>query len=121
MQLAARKAMPDGIDVLFTHEPPDGVLDGSDGEVDARGCRGNSFLLEICQEKTPRVVLFGHVHYAGGCKERASIVYANCAIASDKGFKPKRFENPVHVFDIDPRPLDEEPSAAPGESCSTQP
>ena len=95
--------MSDGVDVMFTHEPPDGILDGSGGELDVRGCRGNDLILKICEAKSPRVVLFGHVHYAGGTAMHNGTAYANCAIASDKGLHPKEFENPVHWFDIDPQ------------------
>jgi len=102
-QMAASKHMPDNVDIFFTHEPPQGICDGSeeDGD-DGRGGRGNEHILQICQTKRPRVVLFGHVHYAHGSKVLDGIVYANCANASGRGFRAKEAANPVTWFDIDP-------------------
>ncbi|MFN3197557.1 MAG: metallophosphoesterase [Bradymonadia bacterium] len=69
------EALSHGADVLVTHSPPRGVLDGLDCG-DHFGAPG----LAEAMEGGPRLHLFGHVHEHGGQQiERGGVVYANGA------------------------------------------
>lgn len=62
--------IPEGLDVLVTHVPPRGVLDGG------LGCED---LAAFVARRSPRVHVFGHVHGERGRLEKDGILYVNAA------------------------------------------
>lgn len=67
--------IPDGVDVLLTHEPPVMLLDKSDGMH-----WGNLPLRRRVLEVKPRYHLFGHSHEAYGVQKIEGIVFSNGAL-----------------------------------------
>jgi len=65
--------IPDGLDVLITHSPPDGFGDGSP----IGGRAGCADLRARIETVRPRLHLFGHIHQDGGLWERDGTVLAN--------------------------------------------
>lgn len=72
------RAIPEGIDVLVTHQPPYGVLDQS-GSV----CYGDKDLLLRVMELAPKLHLFGHIHDAWGQVELNGTIYSNAAVVDE--------------------------------------
>lgn len=65
--------IPQGIDVLVTHSPPNGI--GDRGPMGGRaGCADLRSRLAVVQ---PRLHLFGHIHQDGGLWRDGGIVHAN--------------------------------------------
>jgi predicted phosphohydrolase len=72
--LAAKWALiPNGVDVLITHAPPEGIGDRSG----VGGRHGDRDLLEAVLRVRPRVHLFGHIHEDGGVVMRDGVTFAN--------------------------------------------
>eukprot|EP01102_Stenamoeba_stenopodia_P004295 TRINITY_DN14618_c0_g1_i1.p1 TRINITY_DN14618_c0_g1~~TRINITY_DN14618_c0_g1_i1.p1 ORF type:complete len:299 (-),score=78.53 TRINITY_DN14618_c0_g1_i1:138-995(-) len=75
------KEIPEGLDVLITHGPPKGFLDGA-----SLGCAS---LTEIIKLKRPKVVVFGHIHFGYGMMEGSGefegITFINAAICKEHG------------------------------------
>jgi len=77
--------IPDGLDILITHGPPKGFLDG--------GTKNSSFgcpsLLEFIRLKRPRLVVFGHIHYGYGMVQGTGdfegITFVNASICREHG------------------------------------
>lgn len=85
----SERLIPDGIDILVTHEPPVMILDKSSGTH-----WGLEPLRKRVFEITPRYHLFGHAHDAYGTEKHKNIVFSNGAILSDSYsiiHKPKVF------------------------------
>lgn len=61
--LTTSSNMGPGIDLVLTHEPPEGVLDDCGTSPSRRGCRD---LLEAVASAKPRLHCFGHNHAAWG-------------------------------------------------------
>ena len=84
--LAARRELwtkiPDGLDILVTHGPPAGVLDGTSSEGPGSGC---AELRKAIALKQPRVHVFGHAHGAYGTKAIANTLFINAALAGKFG------------------------------------
>jgi Icc-related predicted phosphoesterase len=80
--LAERWAqMPEDLDILVTHGPPEGILDRT-----SRGERvGDAALRRRVDEVGPRLHAFGHVHESSGREDRDGTIYINaaCNSASD--------------------------------------
>lgn len=92
--LAEKWAMiPDDVDVLVTHCPPEGILDAS-GSGERAGC---AELLRKVLEIRPRLHVFGHMHPSHGVLDRDGVIFANASISGDNGYTPD-FE-PL-VFDL---------------------
>lgn len=68
--------IPDDTDVLITHMPPYGMLDG-DQYVSAWGCK---MLAERIFEISPRLCIYGHIHSAHGKKDMYGIRFFNVAL-----------------------------------------
>jgi Icc-related predicted phosphoesterase len=67
--------IPERVDVLITHGPPEGILDRTNrGEL--AGCRD---LYHRVLEARPRLHVFGHIHEAAGRTEIDSIVFVNAS------------------------------------------
>ncbi len=57
------QTIPEGIDILITHGPPQGILDLSQESV-STGCKA---LRKRVIDLNPKIHLFGHIHEMGGC------------------------------------------------------
>jgi predicted phosphohydrolase len=94
------------VDVIFSHEPPEGYLDGG------RGC---SVLLDLMlgldpnlpETLRPRLSLFGHIHEAHGKIMIASndnssgpSVLVNCSLAAD-GMNPQNLSHSPVLLDLE--------------------
>ncbi|KAK3233953.1 hypothetical protein CYMTET_55775 [Cymbomonas tetramitiformis] len=90
-QAAARQP----VDILFSHEPPEGVLDSG------FGCPTLRTMMLPSHTPTPRVSVFGHVHEAAGVHRTPDSILVNCAVAND-GMRAKCLPRPVRYFDIQP-------------------
>ena len=87
-------AIPEGIDVLLTHTPPQGH-----GDLTAIGEHvGSSALLDGDRARQPPLAVFGHIHEGRGEPTRAGrTLCANSAIC-DRWFERR---NQPWLFDID--------------------
>lgn len=70
--------IPDGIDVLVTHEPPIMILDESNNTH-----WGNAPLRNRVMKTKPKYHLFGHAHDAYGIEEYEDIVFSNGSSLDD--------------------------------------
>lgn len=98
--LAARwSAIPEGVDVLVTHGPPQGILDDvtgyrgvpADAPVDERhaGCADLAARVRVVR---PRLHLFGHIHTGRGIHDEDGVRFVNCTTWEA--------EQPVTVVDL---------------------
>lgn len=81
--------IPDGVDVLVTHEPPMMILDESSGSH-----WGNTLLRSRVFKTKPKYHLFGHAHDAFGVEKHEGIVFSNGTLLNDNydiRNKPKVF------------------------------
>lgn len=78
------KAVPPGVDVLVSHQPPFGVLD-EDSIEGVSICYGSEVLREQVLETKPAYHLFGHVHAAYGTVRRGITTFANGALLREDG------------------------------------
>lgn len=76
---AQLRRIPEGTDVLLTHQPPLGRLDVSGGRH-----YGNAALRERVEQVGPRFHLFGHVHGAGGVLTAGATTFVNSALLDDR-------------------------------------
>jgi Icc-related predicted phosphoesterase len=82
--------VPDGVDVLITHGPPQGILDvSSRGE--HIGCQD---LLDAVLRIKPKVHIFGHNHHGYGQQKFHGIDFIN-ACSCDERYKP--FNKPIEI------------------------
>ena len=70
--------IPEGTDVVVTHEPPVMILDESAGIH-----WGNAPLFRRIMEVKPRYHLFGHAHEGYGTLKQNGIVFSNAALLND--------------------------------------
>lgn len=70
--------IPEGTDIVITHEPPIMILDESAGTH-----WGNFPLFKRIMEVRPRYHLFGHAHESYGIVEQNNIIFSNAAILDD--------------------------------------
>ena len=70
--------IPEGTDVVVTHEPPVMILDESAGIH-----WGNAPLFRRIMEVKPRYHLFGHAHEGYGTLKQNGIVFSNAAVLDD--------------------------------------
>jgi len=82
--------IPDGIDILITHGPPQGILDLSEhfsGETEQCGCKSLAKkIIDLC----PKICCFGHIHDSrnfrnAGLKKLSSYhtIYSNASCVVD--------------------------------------
>jgi len=76
--------IPADIDVLISHEPPQGILDYED-----RTHFGSPELLQTVQQINPKYHLFGHIHTQYGIKKTPSTTFINAALF-DRGYLPRK-------------------------------
>jgi hypothetical protein len=87
-------AIPDGVDVLVTHTPPEGHGD----RTQAGDHVGSSALLAAIELRQPPLALFGHIHEGRAEPTRAGrTLCANSAIC-DRWFERR---NQPWLFDLD--------------------
>lgn len=94
----AEERIPDGIDVLVTHEPPYGILDEAPPSRD-RARIGNAPLRRSVLRIKPRVHIFGHAHFGHGMKHIDETLFANVAVCG----RPNKYYGVAHkptVIDI---------------------
>jgi predicted phosphohydrolase len=73
--------IPERVDVLVTHGPPEGILDRTN-RGDSAGCRD---LLNRVYEVRPRLHVFGHIHEAAGRTDIDGIVFVNASTQMGEG------------------------------------
>ena len=92
------KAVPSGVDVLVSHQPPFRVLD--EDAVEGMPIHyGSEVLWEQVLETKPRYHLFGHVHAAYGTLRWSGISFANGALLCENGSLRPPLLLPVHHSD----------------------
>jgi predicted phosphodiesterase len=80
--LAAKWALiPNDVDVLITHGPPEGILDVTK-RGDVVGCHD---LRERVREIKPRLHVFGHIHEAAGQFKSEDTLFVNASMATRTG------------------------------------
>jgi len=72
--------IPDDIDVLITHGPPNGILDLSVYSGDLCGC---NYLLKKVEEIKPKYHIFGHIHQWHGMKV-GTTTFINASICNEQ-------------------------------------
>lgn len=78
------KAIPSGVDVLVSHQPPFGVLD--EDRIEGMPVHyGSEVLQEQLRATKPRFHLFGHVHAGYGTLRRGGATSANGALLREGG------------------------------------
>ena len=73
-------SIPEGTDILITHEPPMGILDETMGMN-----WGSAGILKRVNEVKPRFHLFGHAHEAHGLVVNKGISFSNGSVLNDLG------------------------------------
>ena len=82
--------IPEGTDVLITHEPPYGIMD-----VTMETNWGSAALLKKVMEIKPNLHLFGHAHEGNGIQVSREIKFSNGSVMNDRGdiiYSPAVFE-----------------------------
>lgn len=97
-RLHPESRIPEGLDVLVTHEPPYGILDWSPKTKDVR--LGNRDLLKRVETVKPRFHIFGHCHMAYGREERGSTTFVNVSICGDERAYYKA-AHPATIIEMD--------------------
>ncbi len=70
--------IPNKVDVLITHRPPFGILDGDENKH-----FGSASLLHKIIDIQPHVHLFGHAHKGYGMKEWKKIIFSNASVVDE--------------------------------------
>lgn len=73
-------AIPDGTDVLVTHQPPYGILDGGEYHGKQDFHYGDYKLYAKVLDVKPKLHLFGHDHNVYGFEEHFGTVFSNAAV-----------------------------------------
>jgi len=73
------KIIPEGTDVIITHEPPAMILDKANGRH-----WGNLSISKVVSKIKPHYHLFGHVHDGYGVMAKDGIVYSNASSLDDQ-------------------------------------
>lgn len=90
-------AIPDGIDVLVSHQPPFGYCDGVPEWDSSRVIpRGSRELLRAIDRVKPKVVICGHIHEGHGRAERNGTRIFNVSVVDER----YRLVNPVTLIDL---------------------
>lgn len=86
--------MPDDVDILITHSPPHGILDGIPTQA---GLGSRSLLKKVYQIK-PMVHIFGHIHdsYGKFQDKKHNITFLNVSLLNEE----YQFVNKPVVFEI---------------------
>ena len=71
--------IPEGTDIVITHEPPLAILDDIDGNN-----WGSLPLLRRIYDVRPRMHLFGHTHGNWGRDDKDGIIFSNASLLDEK-------------------------------------
>lgn len=94
--IAKKWAMiPDDVDVLLVHGPPQGYGDKTTNG-DSAGCEE---LLKTIDQRRPKVVCYGHIHEDTGVWKRGDSILANCSVGYNVGRMDKAKRDPF-VYSI---------------------
>lgn len=75
----SERLIPEGTDIVITHEPPIMILDQSAGRH-----WGNFPLLNRIKEVKPRYHFFGHAHESYGTLNQNGIIFSNASLLDDQ-------------------------------------
>ena len=75
----SERLIPEGTDIVITHEPPIMILDESAGTH-----WGNFPLFKRIMEVRPRYHLFGHAHESCGTLKQDDIIFSNASLLDDQ-------------------------------------
>ncbi|MBP5375021.1 MAG: metallophosphatase domain-containing protein [Bacteroidaceae bacterium] len=75
----SERLIPEGTDIVITHEPPIMILDESAGIH-----WGNVPLFKRIMEVRPRYHLFGHAHESYGIVEQNNTIFSNASVHDDQ-------------------------------------
>lgn len=78
--------IPEGLDVLITHGPPQDILDQANPKMNTEHC-GCEDLLMAVKKKKPKIHVFGHIHGGYGFQNRGDTVFYNASIV-DEAYQP---------------------------------
>ncbi len=87
-------SIPLTTDVLITHQPPYGILDGGEYH-DKPYHYGSEYLFQKVKQIQPKLHLFGHDHNIFGTMTENNIIFSNAALLDDQYFlckEPKVIE-----------------------------
>lgn len=75
--------IPEGLDFLITHGPPNGILDKN---IEGEGVGSESLFRTLHNIKAPKYHIFGHIHEAYGqmAGPVTKINYINCSLLNEK-------------------------------------
>ncbi|CAE7632559.1 MPPED1 [Symbiodinium pilosum] len=101
--------IPDGVDLLISHEPPRGILDYASASTTKVTNIGSHRLKKalgrlshrsgsVGRRTVPRVHLFGHVHEGHGHKHRHGTLFVNAANAN--GGRATGLQHACTVLDL---------------------
>lgn len=97
--------IPEGIDVLITHGPPQNILDETAGYHEVTYARerytppehvGCYDLAQRVKIVKPKVHVFGHIHHSYGSLVKDGTIFLNASVCNEK-YKPV---NPPFIVDI---------------------
>ena len=91
-------AIPNGVDILVTHQPPLGYGDRRDPRNSkTRESLGNLDLLRTIQRVRPRLVICGHIHGGYGRFECQGTTIYNVSVVNDD----YELARPPTIIDVD--------------------
>jgi Icc-related predicted phosphoesterase len=103
-QLAEKwERIPEGLDVLLLHGPPNGILDETAqpfhviGQPGLQRNVGSVSLRQRLDIVQPKVTIFGHIHHSYGQREIAGLRFFNCAHVNER-YQPV---NPITTFTLE--------------------
>lgn len=85
--------IPEDLDVLVTHGPPQGILDTVLPDSEHLGDRDLAIIVDVVK---PRIHAFGHIHPAYGRRQFGETLFINCSV-TNAAYQPV---NPVQVVDL---------------------
>lgn len=90
------KYIPENLDILITHCPPEGICDPND--------YGSKYLYREVLDKKPKIHIFGHNHGGYGYTETINTKFYNVSVCSDadeEHHNTYELINPITVIDYE--------------------